>query len=98
MELYEASLQGPKVRSDPAPGLTEVDLTTSLLMGISEQLQQIAHYTAQAKGRPKIKRLPRPKTARDLYERRKAREAFEHLESVIKFVPREEFERTIGRG
>jgi len=105
-ELYEQSLQGPQRPPKKAPDLVEVGLSESLLMGIHEQLQQLNHWSAvntatafgqQKPPKPKVKSLPRPETARNAVERRLAREAFQHFEDVIVFVPQEQFEQTIAR-
>lgn len=100
VEAYEQSLDQPKGRVERAPDLVEVDLATSILMGMHEVLQQLVWFTSAAapKGtrHPKITRLPRPKTAKHLYEAAQTREALAHLESVITFVPQDQWERTIA--
>ena len=101
VELYEEQLK--RFGDDPkggtsAPDLTEVGLLESLVMGMTEQLQVLTHLTAKQKGKPKVKELPRPKTAAQLYKKAKAREAVEHLEGVIKFVSREEFVENTKKG
>jgi len=99
VEEYERTLDRPRVQGDRSPDLVEVDLATSLLMGVHELLQQVVHFTAAAAprktGRPKVVRLPRPKTAKHLYEAARRREAMAHLESVIRYVPQDEWERNI---
>lgn len=97
-ELYEEQLNAgydpSKNKGDPAPDFTELDTQTSLLMAIHELLQTNLHFVSKQKGKPKVERLPRPKTAQQLYERRKAREASEFIESMIQFVPRERYRET----
>lgn len=77
-----------------APDLVEVDLSVSLLMTAVEVLQQIRDFTAGHK-RPKVKILPRPKTAKDLYAQQQMRAAREHIESVLVFVPDDQWQRNI---
>jgi hypothetical protein len=99
VELYEENLDRP-TRAARAPDLVEVDLATSLLMGVHELLQQVVHFTASSApkkaGRPKITRLPRPKTAKHLYEAEQTAQALAHLDSVIRFVPETEWRKTIA--
>jgi hypothetical protein len=98
LELYEATRDRPRRKSDPL--LVEETLVVSLLKGIHELLQQGTHYTAAAapKGtkRPKVRRLPRPKTAAQLWAREESRRAFEHVESVLVYVPEDEWERSVN--
>jgi hypothetical protein len=99
LDLYEENLDRP-TRAERAPDLVEVDLATSLLMGVHELLQQVVWFTASAApkkaGRPKITRLPRPKTAKHLYEAAQTAAALEHLDSVIRYVPEIEWRKTIA--
>lgn len=101
VELYEQSLGRPKGRVERSPDLVEFDLNSSLLMGIHEVLQQVLHFAAAAApkkaGKAKVKPLPRPKTAKHLYDAVKTREAVAHIESVLKFVPQAQFEETIAK-
>lgn len=100
MDLYERTRDQPR-RKDHG-SLVEETPTVALLKLVVELLQQVAQYSANAagglgvKGKAKVKALPRPVTARDKWERHEARRAFEHLESVIRFVPPEEFDRKIA--
>ncbi len=100
LELYEATKDQPKRKSSPS--LTEVDHATSVLMGIHELLQQLIHWSAagapRKTGKPKVKPLPRPKTAADIYARRRAYETHLEIEAAIRFVPQDEFERVIAGG
>jgi len=101
IELYEEQLKlfgEPEEGKGAAPDLTEVGLLENLVMSVVEQLQGLAHYTAKQKGKPKIKEVPRPKTAGQLYKKFKTREAVEHLEGVIKFVSREQYEEGVSKG
>lgn len=93
LDLYNPDADGR--RRDSSPDLVEVDLGVSLLMSTVELLQQIRDFTAGHK-KPKVKAIPRPKTAKDLYERQQMRLAREHIESVLSFVPQEQWERTIA--
>lgn len=102
VELYEQTIGQPPRTSDGAPDLSEVDLLVSLTMGVHELLQQVVHWTAASaphgSRRPTVRRLPRPKTAAQLYQRQKAREAHEWVESHLLFVDQSEFERIIAEG
>jgi hypothetical protein len=102
VEVYEQNLNRPARRGDNAPELVEMDLSVSLFMGIHELLQQLVHWAAAGvpKGakKPRVRRLPRPKTAEQLYRRRKARESHERLEAEIVYVPQDEFDRIIAGG
>lgn len=68
----------------------------SILKGIHEELQKIAFYGTQRPGRPKVVRLPRPKTAADRAARRAAYQVHLEIEAAITFVPREEFNRAVA--
>jgi hypothetical protein len=100
VELYEQNLNRPTRQAESAPELVEMDLSASLLMGMHELLQQLVHWTAAnvPKGakKPRVKRLPRPQTATQLYTRRKAREAHERLETEIVYVPQAQFDRIVA--
>jgi hypothetical protein len=100
MELYERTLDQPRAKGEKAPDLVEFGLTESLLAGLHELLQQVVFWTSanapKKAGKPKITKLPRPKTAKQLYDAEQDRKAFAHLESVIRFVPQEQWERTIA--
>jgi len=102
VELYEQSIDRPVRRADTAPDLSEVDLAVSLMMGVHELLQQVVHWTAASapKGarRPTIRRLPRPRTAAQLYQRKQARDAHQWVESHLTFVDAVEFERITSEG
>lgn len=96
VELYERnhSDDQPRRRKDP-PDLVEVGLNESLLMGIHELLQQIAGFTAGQK-KPKVKPIPRPVTAAQLYARAEARKQYDEINAVLNFVSQDEFERGIA--
>lgn len=102
MELYEATHDpdrpAPKVRR--APEMAEVDLPTSIFMGIHELLQEIRWWTATnaPKGarRPKVRRFPRPKAAAQLYATKRAREDHAFIEDHLMFVPPAEFDRIVA--
>lgn len=74
----------------------------SLLKGIFELLQQNIHYTAanapRKTRRPRVRRLPRPKTAAQLWAAAEARRAHEHVESVLVFVPEEQWRAQLQAG
>lgn len=102
LEHYEASRDQPQ-RASANPLLVEETLVVTLLKGIHELLQQNTHYTAAAapKGttRPKVRQLPRPRTAAQLWAREEARRAYQHVESVLVFVPDEQWKQAVdGRG
>ncbi|MFD9893323.1 hypothetical protein ACFWY9_28595 [Amycolatopsis sp. NPDC059027] len=86
MDLYESMLDedgNPPASKVQPPRLTEVGLLESLVMTMVEQLQAIAHYTAQAKGKPKITTIPRPRTAAEEYRRLQERAAEQDLLRVV---------------
>lgn len=94
VEIYAAQIEANAKRRTSAtqaaaPELTEVDLPTSLLMGMHELLQQLVHFTAanapKKTKKPKVKQIPRPVTAKELYERRRTRESYERLSSMLVF-------------
>lgn len=78
VELYESILDdegNPPKRKPQPPQLTEVGLLESLMMSVVELLQANNHYSAEAKGKPKIQHIPRPLTASELYRRRQEKAA-----------------------
>jgi hypothetical protein len=99
VELYEQTRHLPRRRSSPL--LVEETAVVSLLKGILELLQQDVHYTAAAAPpktkRPKVRRLPRPKTAAHLWAAAEARRAHEHVESVLVFVPEDQWRAASGQ-
>lgn len=103
VDLYEDHVRThgePKPRAAEPPELVEIDLPTSLAMSQLEISRLILHYVSSQsqKGtkKPKVKPLPRPKTAADIYKARKARETYEHLQGVLVFVPDEQWKRNIS--
>lgn len=82
VELYEANKDKRRPKSNP--DLVEFGLNESLLSSIHEVLQQIRDFTAGAK-KAKVKTLPRPITAKQKYDRRRAIEAYEDVMSKIRF-------------
>lgn len=99
LELYERTRHLPRRRGTPL--LVEETVVVSLLKGIVELLQQNIHYTAagapQKTKRPRVKRLPRPKTAAQLWAAAEARRAHEHIESVLVFVPERQWRAATGQ-
>lgn len=95
VELYELNLDRP---SPPASPPEHIDETAEvvLLRTISEQLQVLIHYGGHQKGTPKVRRMPRPQSAEDMYVSREASADFARLESRFKFVSVDEFQRTIA--
>lgn len=90
VELYEATFDEngeppPPPKGISAPKLVEVGLTETLLMQIVEQLQAVSHYTAGAKGKPKIKHLPRPETAPEVWRRTAGEKAYQEILSIVRF-------------
>jgi hypothetical protein len=98
MELFEATKDMPP-RKSLGPSLVEETPVVAILKGIHELLQQNVHFAAGAsmsKKKPKVTKLPRPKTSKDAWEQEQARQAYLHLEAVLNFVPQEQFEQTIA--
>lgn len=100
IELYEQNLNATRGRVERAPDLVEFGPAESLLAGIHELMQQIVWWTSanapKKAGKPKVTKLPRPKTAKQLYEADLSRKAFAHMQSVVKFVPQDVWERNIA--
>lgn len=67
----------------------------SVLKGIHEVLQTIAFYGTGRPGKPKVIKLPRPKTAKDIAAKREAYRKHLEIEAAITYVPREEFDRIV---
>jgi hypothetical protein len=84
-ELYELLSGGPRRKPSP-PALTEWTWEHEALAAIHYRLGELIHVTSGARKRPQIAPWPTPETAADRVRRRRAREAFEHVESVIRFV------------
>lgn len=101
VDLYAATKDLPGKRL-ATPLHVEETPTVALLKVLVEQNQAIVHWLAVAapKGarRPKPARLPRPKTAAQLWERQQVRQAHEHIESVLVRVPTDEFIRSTQTG
>lgn len=100
VELYEQSVDKPEPAPTPPDHIDET-AELAVLRLVSEQLQQVVHFVAsqspKAAGSPKVKRLPRPLTARDVFMRRNAVRGFAGLESKFKFVSNEEYAENVRR-
>lgn len=96
VELYERSVDGPELPPAP-PDFIDETSGVALLRTISEQLQALAHYAARQKGAPKIRKLPRPVSARDAFMRREGSRQFASLEAKFKFVSNEEYAENVRR-
>lgn len=92
VELHEMTRHLPRRRSTPL--LVEETPVVTLLKGIHELLQQDVHWSAivapKGSKQPKVKRLPRPETARHLAAKSEARRAYEHVEAALVYVPMDE--------
>lgn len=95
VELYEAT-KDRKGQRRTSPSLIGETRAVSILKGIHEELQKIAFYGTQRPGKPKVVRLPRPKTAADIAARRKAYETHLEIEAAITYVSRAEFDRAVA--
>lgn len=95
MELYEAT-KDRKGERRTSPSLIGETREVSILKGIHEELQKIAFYGTGRPGRPKVVRLPRPKTAADEYRRHKAYQTHLEIEAALTFLPRDEFDRVVA--
>lgn len=94
MELYEAT-KDRKGERRTSPSLIGETRTVSVLKGIHEELQKIAFYGTGRPGRPKVVRLPRPKTAADKWAREQAYKTHLEIEAAITYLPREEFDKAV---
>jgi len=87
-----------KPRKAPPPEAYEYSLVAERLDIVAEQLNTISYqlYNQNAKkGRQKkVKplKLPTPVTAASVLRKEEARAAFAHIESVVRFVPVEEYQ------
>lgn len=89
MDLFESRLdEDGNLPIEPPghPPLTEIGTVESLLMTLIELMQANNHYSANQKGRPKITRIERPLTAKELYLKRLRDENREDIMSVVRFV------------
>jgi hypothetical protein len=93
VDLYLES-EGEESAPLPPPFIEETP-EVSLLRTLVEQNQASHHYLAHQKGRPRVKALPIPRSARDEAIARNTRESFRQLEAAIKFVDQDQFERTL---
>lgn len=98
VDLYEATKdQRGKRVADPSH--VEETPTVALLKVLVEQNQAVIHWLSSAapKGtrRPKLSRMPRPKTAEQIWLRREARRAYDVVDAAIVYVPDDEFQRVI---
>lgn len=82
VELYEATKDQPRPKGHPE--LVEFGLVESLLTGVVELLQQL--ILIQAGKNKKVKPLPRPITAKQLYERKLSKDAYHNVMSVLRFT------------
>lgn len=89
VELFEASLDQPEP-PDPGPSFVEETTEVSLLKVIVEQLQQLSHLTARQPGPAKVKKLPRPRTAEDMYVAWLASLPENNVENDLIFVEQQE--------
>lgn len=94
LDLYEVT-KDTKGERRGSPSLIGETRTVSVLKGIHEELQKIAFYGTGRPGKPKVVKLPRPKTAKDIHARRRAYETHLEIEAAITYVPRDEFDRVI---
>lgn len=98
VELYKlATARGHKARRSPPPEIYEYSSEQEYLAIVAQQLHNIAYLIAN-QNTPKRKRkkykplkLPRPETAADVVHREQARDAYDYLESVVRFVPDDEW-------
>jgi hypothetical protein len=103
VELYRESVRrGMKSRKSPPPEAYEFSPELEYLGVVAEQLNVISTqiYNRGAKKgrqkRPKPLRLPTPRTAAAMVHQQDRRDAFAHIEAVVRFVPEEEY-REIAR-
>ena len=96
VELYERSVDQPEQPPSP-PDFIDETAEVVLLRTISEQMQATNHYVSNQSGRPKIRKLPRPVSARDEFMRREGSKSFTSLESKFKFVSNEEYAESVRK-
>ncbi|MGW4484336.1 hypothetical protein ACWEOE_10910 [Amycolatopsis sp. NPDC004368] len=94
VELYEQHADEPE-RPPAPPEQVEESPELSALKTLIEQNQVVIHLLTKRKGAAKVRRMPRPETARDKWIRKNTRESFQRLEASFKFVSNEEFERNL---
>jgi len=94
VDLYLESEDDEDRPALPPPFIEETP-EVSLLRKMVEQNDASHHYLAQQKGRPRVRALPVPRSARDEAIARNTRESFKALEAAITFVSEEQFERTL---
>lgn len=98
VELYKMAVaRGHKARKSPPPEAYEYSSEQEYL-GIVAELLNNLNWLVANKDAPKRKRkrykplkLPTPQTAAALVRREEARAAHQHLESVVRFVPDDEW-------
>lgn len=89
MDLFESRLDehgNLPIEPPGHPPLTEVGTVESLLMSLIELMQANNHYSANQKGKPKIVRIERPLTAKEIYLERLRNENREDIWSVVRFA------------
>ena len=90
VDLYRATGGPDRPRlKPPAPPLTEYSPEVELLAAMFDRLGEVAAILARlggSKRRARLRPWARPETAEQLHRRQQRREAFEHLESVIRYV------------
>jgi hypothetical protein len=95
VELFEATGGPGKPKGKPTPpDLAEWDPSVELLAAVHDRLGAIVQAVVASAGSKKkiqMRPWPRPEGARQLWERDKARRNFSHLESVITYVPTDEW-------
>lgn len=99
VELYKLSRNSKIKRKSPPPEAYEIGPEVEVMAALFVQMQQTNHLLSQLpKGRKRgrAKRFkpvkwPMPETAAEILKRQERRAAFEHFESVIVYVPDEEW-------
>ncbi|MGW4127952.1 hypothetical protein [Amycolatopsis japonica] len=93
VDLYDES-EDDERPALPPPFIEETP-EVALLRALVEQNQASHHYLAHKPGKPQVKSLPSPRSARDEAIARNTRKSFQALEAAIKFVEQDQFERTL---
>lgn len=87
-EVYESSLDkdgNPPKRAAGNPSAVAFGTTENLLASLVEWMQIIDHRLTKQAGRPKVKPITRPLSAKELYERELQKWAQDEFKSVVKF-------------
>lgn len=99
VDLYVESGHADKPPPQPQPpDLVEFSPEVELLAAVYDRLGEVIRAVAASAGskkKPRLKPWTRPVTARDLVRKKRARDNFLHLDSILTFVEDWPAERTV---